>query len=251
MLWGCTCTVAGFEHVPPREDANDRRHGGRKQGRLALTRGAAQDALDVGQKAHVQHAVRLVEHQVIDVVKAQRAATEVVQHAARRADHDVGASLQVFELASVAGAAVDGGDADALDVLRNLAQLFADLDRQLARRGEHQRLRVRQRLVDALDQWDAKRGGLTRAGLRLADDVAAVQQERNDPRLNLRWLDVAHLGNCAIDFRSQHELPEAGRYNLGAAVATAPTWPSKYRGSHHLWTAPFVTDPVRWRRGLR
>jgi hypothetical protein len=62
--------------------------GGREQQRLAvlLARRLAHDALDLRDEAHVQHAVRLVEHQDLHVVEVQVAAGEVDQ--APRGGHD-------------------------------------------------------------------------------------------------------------------------------------------------------------------
>ena len=133
----------------------------------------------------------------------------MVEHTSRRTDDDLGASLQVFELTSIAGSAIKSGDADARAVPGASAQLLADLDRQLAGWGQYERLCVPQRLVDAFDQRDAKRRCLAGTRLRLADHVAAVEQQRNHARLNLCRADVMHLAYRATNLRGEHELGEA------------------------------------------
>ena len=53
---------------------------------------------------------------------------------------------------------------------------FGDLDRQLARRRQHQRLRRALLQVDARQDRQRERGGLAGAGLRLAEHVRACEQ---------------------------------------------------------------------------
>ena len=66
---------------------------GREQQRLAIFRAQLRDPRDVVEEAHVEHAIGLVEHQCVQRGQRQRAAVEVVKHAAGRADDDVGAVL--------------------------------------------------------------------------------------------------------------------------------------------------------------
>ena len=75
---------------------NLRRHGCREEQRLARGRQKLADALDIGDEAHVEHAVRLVDDEVIDRAHKQFAAPEMIEQAAGRRDQDVGAA---FELA--------------------------------------------------------------------------------------------------------------------------------------------------------
>ena len=49
----------------------------------------ADDAADVGQEAHVEHHVGLVQHQHLEAAEVERAPTQVVEDAARGADHDL------------------------------------------------------------------------------------------------------------------------------------------------------------------
>ena len=133
----------------------------------------------------------------------------MVKHTPGRTDHHVSSALEIVELTPIAGAAVDRGDANAGDVLANLAQLFADLDGQLARGRQNQRLGVRLRLVDALDQRNTERGRLAGAGLSLPDHVAALEQQRDDPRLDLCRPTETHRGDGPIDLVGEHQLGEA------------------------------------------
>lgn len=68
---------------------NLRRNGSREQQGLALFRQELDDALDIREKAHIEHAVGLVEHDGLDVVEFDGAALHVVAQAAGRRDDDL------------------------------------------------------------------------------------------------------------------------------------------------------------------
>ena len=126
---------------------------------------------------------------------------------AGRADSDGAADFQGRQLLAERLAAVDGHGAAVL-AGRQLAALAGDLDNQLARRRQHQRLRVGERFIDAFDERNAESCGLAGASLGLSDHVATVEQERDDPRLDLSGLNVAHLANRAIDLIREQQFGE-------------------------------------------
>ena len=127
-------------HVALGQPFDRRRHRGAEQQRLPRCGAAAQNPFDVGPKADVEHAIGFVEHDEFQVAERQRAAAHVIQHAAGRADDDLGAALQLFDLAADRLAAVQGDDMH-LAAVRQLDRLFANLHGQLARRHQDQRLR--------------------------------------------------------------------------------------------------------------
>ena len=75
-----------------------RRESGRKQQRGALLGQVAQDALQVGQKADVQHAVGFVQHHVFDLVQHRAFSFDVVQQAARRGHQHFNAGFELQRL---------------------------------------------------------------------------------------------------------------------------------------------------------
>ena len=106
--------------------------GRREQQRLALGRRLAHDTADGGQKAHVEHAIGLVEHQHLDLVQVAGALLDQIDQAARRGDQDVAAVLEGRGLRLVAHAAHDGhGDmaGDVGDLARDLVDLLCELAR--------------------------------------------------------------------------------------------------------------------------
>src|SRR5207248_6681472 len=82
---------------------------------------------------------------------------------------------------------------------------FCDLDRELTRWNEHERLRPRLRFVQVLDDWQPVRGGLASARGRLRDDVAASYQQRDDQLLDGRRLPIAQVGDRSQGRRAQPE----------------------------------------------
>jgi hypothetical protein len=98
--------------------ADRRRHRCREQRGLARLRRLLQDALDVVDKAHAQHLVGFVQHQRLQLGQVERPLVQVVDHAARGADHHVHAAAQRRQLRTVALAAVDRQHVEAGDVRR-------------------------------------------------------------------------------------------------------------------------------------
>ena len=95
-----------------RERDDRRRQGRREEERLPLRRQVPQHALDVGQEAHVEHAVGLVEHEDLEALERRVGVAEVVEQApGRRHDH-VDARAERVLLRPHADAAEDGGARD-------------------------------------------------------------------------------------------------------------------------------------------
>ena len=86
--------VTGSRRIVVGELADRGRHRRREHQRLALGRQRREDAADVGQEAHVEHAVGLVEHQDLEAGEIDVAEAHVVEQAARRRDHDLGPGAQ-------------------------------------------------------------------------------------------------------------------------------------------------------------
>ena len=110
-------------------------------------------------------------------------------------------ALQTPELPLVGLAAVDRQFAHAALEKRELRNFFRDLHGELARRAKDQHLRRAETGVDHLNRRNAERGGLAGAGLRLADDVRAFEQDGNGRGLNGRSFFKAHPLDRLQDLR--------------------------------------------------
>ena len=116
------------------------RHGGAEQHRLPGRRGLRDQPLDVGQEAHVEHLVGLVQNQHPDRGQVERAPGDQVEQASGGADDHIDAAGQRADLEVVADAAVDGEHPRLTDGGRHL-EIVGDLQGEFAGGAHHQRLR--------------------------------------------------------------------------------------------------------------
>ena len=169
--------VLGLVHEAPDERLDGRGDGGREERRLPIAGAAAQDAAHVGLEADVEHAVGLVEDGHAHLAQVERAAPQVVDDAPRRADDDLRPALQVVEVLVQAAAAHQRDGQQAHRGGEEL-QHAEDLLREFARGHQHDGLHVAQAGVEPLDDQQAEGERLAGAGLRLPDDVVAVEHQR-------------------------------------------------------------------------
>ena len=147
---------------------------GAEQQRLPRLRAAAEDLLDVGPEADVEHAIGLVQHDHPQFAPDQCAAAHQVQHAARRADDERIALVDLLDLIADRLAAVNGHDR-CVATQRQLFAFVTDLHGQLAGRHQDQGLRrpaAAMRLQHLQDR-NREGGRLARARLGLAHHVHA------------------------------------------------------------------------------
>src|SRR4051812_33026473 len=90
--------VRGLVHERPGQRHDRAGHRGREQHRLPLGRHHAEDPLDVGQEAQVEHLVGLVEHEHAHLAEDQVTLLGQVEQPARGADDDLDAGLQGLHL---------------------------------------------------------------------------------------------------------------------------------------------------------
>ena len=196
------------------------RDGRRKQQRLPLGGQVFDDALDVREKAHIQHAVGLVQHKALHAVELDDALPHQIPQAAGRGDQDIRAALDRLDLRHLRDAAIDHSRG-ARRIPGVLAHVFIDLQRKLARRRQDERADragLAARLVQPLDDRHGKRAGLARAGLCAAQQVAAGEHGRDGALLDRGGLLVARLAQCAqnvllylqfIEFHSADSFPSS------------------------------------------
>ena len=134
--------------------------GGEQHGVLAVTR-LFHDAVHILDEAHVQHAVRFIQHQHLDVVALELFLFYVLQQATRGGHDYVGGLGQGRQLLFMADAADDGLDAE-MGVHRQRPGMGTDLQRQLAGRGQDQhaaRARLATREVQQVLHGGQQEGG--------------------------------------------------------------------------------------------
>ena len=137
-----------------------------------------ENALDVLGEAHRQHLVGLVEHQVVELGQIERAALQVIDHAAGCTDDHLRTAAQPGELHAVGLTAVDRQHVDAGQLGAVATECLGDLQGELAGRRQHQRLRGLAGGVDLAEDRDRERGRLAGSGLGQTHDVGALRSER-------------------------------------------------------------------------
>ena len=185
----------GEQHmrVACRELADGRGEGGGKKQGLALLRQHLHDAADVVDKAHVEHAVGLIEHKVAHAVEREQSLADEVEQAARRGDEDVYTPVELFHLRALVHATEDDARAQTGE-LRVVSHTLLDLYGQLARRrkdeGPGAALPCGRSGGELLDDGYGKGGRLTGARLGDAQQVAPVEGHRDGLLLDGRGIDV-------------------------------------------------------------
>src|SRR5689334_4815520 len=194
-------------------DLGDARRDRRREERgLTLFGKRVENLLEVVGEAHVEHLVRFVEDDDLNLRQRQRAATDVIERATRRRDDDIDAPAKRSKLL------LDGLPAvyrkhTCSESLSIAMDCLRDLHGELARRHENDRAHVRRsrrRRADALQKRQRKGGGLSRSGGCLSEDVMPRQQWRNCLLLNRRWFLVAKRGERGDEWRLETQDLERG-----------------------------------------
>ena len=204
----------GLEEVL-REPGDVGRERSRKHQTLTVGRQKLEDAADVRQEAHVEHAVSLVEHDDLDLREIRRALLDMVKQTARRRRQNFDAAAEHVGLRTNVDAAVDHTDAQRR-VRRILRHVGRDLIGQLARRrqderahgmtgGRHRGVRMRK---NAGDERETEARRLARARLGCAHHVSPLHHHGNGLKLNRRRLLVADAFDGGHDAGVEIELCE-------------------------------------------
>ena len=165
-----------------------RRHRGGEEERLPREGEELYDPLDIGDEAHVEHAVGLVDDEDLDAGQKQPPALEMIEQSAGRGDQHVGAAGDDLVLL-VEGDAADQQREVQLMVDAVAREAVLHLASELARRLEDQRARHARAGAAMLEQRQHRQheaGRLAGAGLGEAQNIAALQHVRNC----LAWIGV-------------------------------------------------------------
>ena len=199
------------------------RHGGRKEQRLPGKGHKAKDALDIGDEAHVEHAVRLVHDHDLDVVQDQLAALEMIQKPPRRGDQHIDALVDEHVLLLEADAA-DQQRLGQLYMLGVGVEILGHLGGQFAGGAQDQgswHARAGTAAGQDRDHRQREAGRLAGAGLGNAQHVAPFKRGGDGAGLNRGGGFVACFGygfqNLGI------------KVEVGKACHMRPVWPGQSR----------------------
>ena len=184
-------------------------HGGGEEKGLPLAgRAEVDDLADVGEEAHVEHAINLVEDEGADVAEIEGAAGLKVEEASRGGDDDVGAFFECFDLGAVSDPTVEKGNLVAA-VFPVVLECLGDLMGQFAGWFEDETDGSASRFVFG-EGRESKCGRFSSSGLGGPDDIPAFEDQGNGLGLNGGWGGIAGLGDSLEDrlgkaqIRKQH-----------------------------------------------
>ena len=194
-LLGVTCRNVGLAQEAVRELADVVGVGSREHQVLALLRQHLEDALDVADEAHVEHAVRFVEDEDLHFGERHGALFAQVEQAAGRRDEDVAAMAGLVDLRLLGNAAEDDLRAQ-VAVLAVVGDALRNLRGELTRGRQHQRARIAAAAgAELLQQRQRETGRLAGAGLRAREHVAAGEYCRDGLKLDGGGNRIALVGH--------------------------------------------------------
>ena len=127
----------GIAEEVARQTRHIARHGSREQQRLPFSREGHEDTAHIANETHVEHAVCLVENEMLDSAEVDATLSHQVQQAPGRGNEDVDATRQRADLGCLADAAEDHCKPQ-LQMGAIGAELVVDLDRQFPCRRENE-----------------------------------------------------------------------------------------------------------------
>ena len=168
-------------------------HRGREEERLTLRRQLRDEALYVGKEAHVEHAVRFVEDENLDVAKRELLLLQEIEKPSWRGHDDVDAAIELANLRLLIHAAEDDGveNLETLTVGREvLSNLCCELACGCDDEATQSHLVTRGRF-ESLKHRERESGGFAGSCLCASKNIAACKGRRNRLKLNGRRLRVA------------------------------------------------------------
>ena len=180
-----------------RDLLNFRRHGGGKKQRLLLLRRFVDHTAHIVDKAHVKHAVSLVENENLEAVEAHMALADEIVEPPRRCDENIHAVFQRRHLRSLPHASENHRGAQP-QISAVQLKILINLQGKLPRRRQHERADRPFPLRHAascqkLQDRHGKSRRLARSRLRTAEQIPPLQHRRDRRLLNRRRPAIARL----------------------------------------------------------
>src|SRR6185369_4575250 len=182
---------------------------------LVIRGEAAENKAEIGDKAHVEHPVCLVNDQDLNMAERIDLLFEIIYQTARRSDNDVGAFEQGIFLEHVIDAAVDRLDRKAALLAKQL-RILVDLDDQFTCRSKDKRPGMTRitspGLVEQSGEKCYEKGScFSRTGLSLASHILPFERNREGHFLNRGALGKSGFSySLAESFRKD----EFGKFHI-------------------------------------
>lgn len=170
--------------------------GGGDEDGLMLVLDAFEHIANIIAEADIEHAVNFIQDDEAKVVEVDHAAVEHVDHAPGCAHNDL-IAIWPGEFTRLGFDGLAAEEANGLDrrVLAQFLNLASDLDGQLARGGEDERLEGHI-FFKAVKEGKAKGGSFAGAGFGLADDIFACENRWHEHGLGFGGANKAALSDA-------------------------------------------------------
>ncbi len=160
---------------------------GKKHG-LSLTRKPGNDGADIGQKTHIQHSIRLIQHQIFNGIHFKAAVFKMIQKPSGSGDDDGSPAGHEFSLTVVTHASDDGSGFN-LDKFSAILKAILDLRRQLASRNNYKSAEaVSGKSEQVMKNGQNKGSRFSASGLSAPENVLSFESDGNSLGLNRRRL---------------------------------------------------------------
>ena len=146
-------------------------HRGREHQRVALRGQLLENFVDALRKTHVEHFVGFVEHHASHVAQVGLLAVHEVDESAWRGHDNLRTVLERANLLHHRRAAIDRHDVNPRNIFREVFQVVADLQAELARGAQNERLRLAAVGVERLQERNAEGRRLARTRLSEGNEV--------------------------------------------------------------------------------
>mmetsp|Transcript_20413 Transcript_20413/g.49558 ORF Transcript_20413/g.49558 Transcript_20413/m.49558 type:complete len:296 (-) Transcript_20413:206-1093(-) len=176
---------------------------------------ALHDLADLRLETHVQHAIRLIQHKVLDVLDGQHLPVHEISQSPGSGNNDINPSRQFFQLSLCICASVDFGPSK-IGPVHKFSRFDENLRAQLSGRCQDHGQRVAhatERLVQIPDclglihrckQGQQKRGSLPGSCLSADHHVTSQKCGRNRMLLDRGWLAVSTF--CDVGLQESRKL---------------------------------------------
>ena len=145
------------------------RDGGREKESLAFFRTEGDDAFDVGQEPHIEHAIHLIQDEVREMSEIQVTLADEVEETSRGGHQNIDATLNLLPLGSIADPTLDESNSQP-GVLGEFLQSFRNLVGQFAGWLKDEGAEF-PRFSEVLQDGEGESGCFSSARLRGPDDV--------------------------------------------------------------------------------
>jgi hypothetical protein len=169
---------------------------------LFESRELSPDLLHGRSKSHIHHLIYFIENEDRDILESDSASLNEIDETTWSSNDHLWAISKCIDLTSDRRTTVDGEWTHS-HITGNIEHFITSLEREFTSWLKDEHLWSSFLWIDIIERWDDKSGRFPAPGMRLNDDIFAIESKRNHLRLYLGWLMVSELGEGRDDLLSE------------------------------------------------